>query len=248
MARSPRPRSSSPASMSSRRRTSTGRSRGRRAAPARRTARSKCGRYGRCSHAGPALDVPGRESDAEAAARGVREAARRLHGLCRRAEEGRGAGRQSRPAADLGGAHRAQGRGARWPVRRDERAACGLLPARGAGLGGGARLGEAPSQRAVWRGGSATGVDVAATAEAVARASYGKLVAFLAARTRDVAAAEDALAEAFASALEDWPRNGCPLKPEAWLLTVARRKVIDTARRRRTGELAASQLQLLAQG
>ena len=36
------------------------------------------------------------------------------------------------------------------------------------------------------------------TAEAVARRSYGKLVAFLAARTHDVAAAEDALSEAFA--------------------------------------------------
>ncbi|MGA7636361.1 MAG: hypothetical protein WCB00_05495, partial [Candidatus Acidiferrales bacterium] len=39
------------------------------------------------------------------------------------------------------------------------------------------------------------------TAEAVARRSYGKLVAFLAARTRDVTTAEDALSEAFASAL-----------------------------------------------
>ncbi|MBW8907139.1 MAG: RNA polymerase subunit sigma-70 [Betaproteobacteria bacterium] len=232
--------------MSSRRRTSTGRSRGRRAAPARRTARSKCGRYGRCSHAGPALDVPGRESDAEAAARGVREAARRLHGLCRRAEEGTGAGRQSRPAANLGGAHRGQGRGARRPVRRDERAACGLLPARGAGHGGGARLGEAPSQRAVWCGGSATGVDVAATAEAVARASYGKLVAFLAARTRDVAAAEDALAEAFAAALAEWPAKGIPRAPEAWLLTVARRKLIDAARRRQTGVEAEPTLVLIA--
>ena len=42
-----------------------------------------------------------------------------------------------------------------------------------------------------------------ATAEAVARRSYGKLVAFLAARTRDVAAAEDALAEAFAAAVRN---------------------------------------------
>ena len=45
------------------------------------------------------------------------------------------------------------------------------------------------------------------TADAVARRSYGKLVAFLAARTRDVAAAEDALSEAFASALDDWPKK-----------------------------------------
>src|SRR5881628_3763947 len=71
------------------------------------------------------------------------------------------------------------------------------------------------------------------TAEAVARRSYGKLVAFLAARTRDVAAAEDALSEGFAAALADWPANGCPANPEAWLLTVARRKFIDGARRRK---------------
>jgi len=69
------------------------------------------------------------------------------------------------------------------------------------------------------------------TAEAVARRSYGKLVAFLAVRTHDVSAAEDALSEAFASALADWPQNGCPSNPEAWLLTVARRKFIDITRR-----------------
>src|SRR6478672_13867182 len=82
----------------------------------------------------------------------------------------------------------------------------------------------------------------------VARRSYGKLVAFLAARTRDVAAAEDALSEAFAAALENWPVNGCPTNPEGWLLTVARRKTIDAARRRGTGEAATAQLQILAEG
>jgi predicted RNA polymerase sigma factor len=85
------------------------------------------------------------------------------------------------------------------------------------------------------------------TADAVARRSYGKLVAFLAARTRDVAAAEDALSEAFAAALADWPRNGCPANPEAWLLTVARRKGIDFARRRKTGEMASEELQRVAE-
>jgi predicted RNA polymerase sigma factor len=85
------------------------------------------------------------------------------------------------------------------------------------------------------------------TADAVARRSYGKLVAFLAARTRDVAAAEDALSEAFASALTNWPLTGCPTSPEGWLLTVARRKMIDVARRRRSGEIVAAQLQVLAE-
>ena len=69
----------------------------------------------------------------------------------------------------------------------------------------------------------------------MARHSYGKLVAFLAARTRDVAGAEDALADAFAAALVDWPASGIPERPEAWLLTVARRRLIDADRRRRTG-------------
>ncbi|MGA7413561.1 MAG: DUF6596 domain-containing protein [Bryobacteraceae bacterium] len=85
-------------------------------------------------------------------------------------------------------------------------------------------------------------------ADAVARRSYGKLVAFLAARTQDVAAAEDALSEAFASALADWPLKGCPANPEGWLLTVARRKSIDIARGRRRSENAAGQLQVMAEG
>jgi predicted RNA polymerase sigma factor len=86
------------------------------------------------------------------------------------------------------------------------------------------------------------------TAEAVARRSYGKLVAFLAARTKDVAAAEDALSEAFAAALADWPEKGCPANPEGWLLTVARRKVIDMYRGRRRDEIASEQLQIMADG
>jgi RNA polymerase sigma-70 factor (ECF subfamily) len=85
------------------------------------------------------------------------------------------------------------------------------------------------------------------TADAVARRSYGKLVAFLAAGTRDVASAEDALSEAFAAALADWPRNGCPDNPEGWLLTAARRKLIDFARRRRTTEFAGGELARLAE-
>src|SRR5712691_3818101 len=86
------------------------------------------------------------------------------------------------------------------------------------------------------------------TTDAVARRSYGKLVAFLAARTRDVAAAEDALSEAFAAALADWPVKGCPANPEGWLLTVARRKVIDMHRGRHRHELAAEQLRILTEG
>ncbi len=82
-------------------------------------------------------------------------------------------------------------------------------------------------------------------AEAVAHRSYGKLVAFLAARTHDPAAAEDAVSEAFATALADWPRQGCPANPEAWLLTVARRKLIDGFRREARRQTASDELQLV---
>src|SRR5262245_34062812 len=84
------------------------------------------------------------------------------------------------------------------------------------------------------------------TAEAVARRSYGKLVAFLAARTRDVASSEDALSEAFAAALGDWPISGVPKNPEAWLLTAARRRQVDAARRRKTRRDASDHLRLIA--
>lgn len=66
--------------------------------------------------------------------------------------------------------------------------------------------------------------------ENVVRGSRARLVAFLASRSGDLAGAEDALSEAFASALSVWPEQGCPVNPEAWLLTVARRKLIDRFR------------------
>ncbi len=84
------------------------------------------------------------------------------------------------------------------------------------------------------------------TADAVARRSYGKLVAYLAARTRNIDAAEDALADAFAAALADWPRNGSPANPEAWLLTVARRKFLDTVRGQRR-EVAGDEVERMAE-
>ena len=87
----------------------------------------------------------------------------------------------------------------------------------------------------------------ARTAEAVARRSYGNLVAILAARTRDVAAAEDALSEAFAAALVDWPRSGLPHRPEAWLIATARRKLIDVGRHEKVSAAASHHLKLLAE-
>lgn len=69
-------------------------------------------------------------------------------------------------------------------------------------------------------------------AERVARESYGKLVAYLAAASRDVAAAEDALADAFAAALGTWAKRGVPANPEGWLYAAAKRRLIDAARHR----------------
>jgi DNA-directed RNA polymerase specialized sigma24 family protein len=82
--------------------------------------------------------------------------------------------------------------------------------------------------------------------EAVARRSYGRLVARLAARTRDVVGTEDALSDAFVAALVDRPAKGIPRSPEAWLVAVARRKWIDAARRRRSAEDAWGHLRLVA--
>jgi RNA polymerase sigma-70 factor (ECF subfamily) len=88
--------------------------------------------------------------------------------------------------------------------------------------------------------------DAERAVEAVARDSYGRLVSFLAARSRDVAGAEDALGEAFVAALRAWPRDGVPAKPDAWLFTAARRRLVDRARRAAVRADAAAPLRLLA--
>jgi len=78
--------------------------------------------------------------------------------------------------------------------------------------------------------------DARGTVERVARSSYGRLLAYLSAATRDVAAAEDALGEALVAALASWPIDGIPRQPEAWLLTAARRRFIDRIRSQRVRE------------
>lgn len=67
----------------------------------------------------------------------------------------------------------------------------------------------------------------ARSAHVAARDSYGRLLALLAATTHDLAAAEDALADAFERALRTWPSRGVPHNPDAWLLTVARNRLRD---------------------
>lgn len=84
------------------------------------------------------------------------------------------------------------------------------------------------------------------TAENAARTSYGRLLAYLARAWRDVTAAEDALAEAFAQALDTWPTKGVPANPDAWLMVAARNRLRNGARARKTREEMASSLLLLA--
>jgi RNA polymerase sigma-70 factor (ECF subfamily) len=74
-----------------------------------------------------------------------------------------------------------------------------------------------------------TGSDdaVRAAAEIAARTAYGRLLALLAARSRDIALAEDCLSDAFERALRTWPTTGVPSNPDGWLLTVARNRLRD---------------------
>ena len=83
--------------------------------------------------------------------------------------------------------------------------------------------------------------------ESVVRDSYGRLVAYLAARSGDVAGAEDALGDAFVAALKRWPAEGVPEKPEAWLLHVARNRMIDAARHTQVREKSEEFLQQIAE-
>lgn len=82
-------------------------------------------------------------------------------------------------------------------------------------------------------------------ADRAARESYGRLVALLSSITRDVASAEDALAEAFAAALRQWPSQGVPRNPQGWLLAVARRRLVDASRRSGTHERFQEHLKLI---
>ena len=67
----------------------------------------------------------------------------------------------------------------------------------------------------------------------VFREEWGRSVAVLARATGDLDLAEDAVQDAFATALERWP-DGAPRNPGAWILTVARNRAIDRLRRERT--------------
>jgi RNA polymerase sigma factor (sigma-70 family) len=78
--------------------------------------------------------------------------------------------------------------------------------------------------------------DVRRTIEAVWRIEAARLIAGLARTVRDVGLAEDLAQDALVAALEQWPDSGVPDNPGAWLMTVARRRGVDTIRRRATLE------------
>ena len=89
--------------------------------------------------------------------------------------------------------------------------------------------------------------DTHRTIERVARESYGRLVAYLSAHTHDLASAEDALSNALVSALSHWPQDGVPQNPEAWLMTAARRSIIDVVRREKVALASEPTLKFLTE-
>lgn len=82
-------------------------------------------------------------------------------------------------------------------------------------------------------------------AEQTARVSYGRLLALLISRSRDIAASEDALSEAFVCALRTWPVDGVPGNPDAWLLTAARNNLKNLIRHQMVIDASAVDLALL---
>lgn len=66
------------------------------------------------------------------------------------------------------------------------------------------------------------------------RSEYGRTVAVLVRMLGDLGAAEDAVQEAFTAAVQTWPERGVPPNPQAWVITVARRRAIDRLRREDT--------------
>jgi len=88
----------------------------------------------------------------------------------------------------------------------------------------------------------ATQRDVHAAIDAVRRIESPRLIAGLTRITRDVAAAEDLAHDALVAALEQWPREGVPSNPGAWLMTAAKHRAIDLVRRRSLRERKHSEL------
>ena len=70
------------------------------------------------------------------------------------------------------------------------------------------------------------------TIEAIFRIESPRVIAGLARLVRDVGVAEELAQDALVAALEQWPAEGVPDKPGAWLMATAKHRAIDTLRRR----------------
>ncbi|MEZ5417127.1 MAG: sigma factor [Vicinamibacterales bacterium] len=79
-----------------------------------------------------------------------------------------------------------------------------------------------------------TASDPHATIEAIWRDEAPKIVGGLTRLVRDLGTAEDLAHDALVAALEQWPRDGVPDRPGAWLMTTAKRRAIDRIRRSAT--------------
>jgi RNA polymerase sigma-70 factor, ECF subfamily len=86
----------------------------------------------------------------------------------------------------------------------------------------------------------------AAEIDRIFRQEYGRVVSVLVRVFGDIDFAEDAVQEAFAAAVERWPRDGLPPSPAGWLITTARRKAIDRARRESARQDKHAQAALLS--
>jgi RNA polymerase sigma-70 factor (ECF subfamily) len=75
--------------------------------------------------------------------------------------------------------------------------------------------------------------DIHKTIEAVWKIESTRLIAGIARVTRDIGIAEELAQDALIAALEQWPEEGIPANPAAWLMTVAKRRAIDSLRRGR---------------
>jgi len=89
--------------------------------------------------------------------------------------------------------------------------------------------------------------DVQAAIEAVFHEEQGRILASLIRMCRDFDLAEDAMQDAFTTALTTWPRDGIPNNPGAWIATAARRKAIDRLRRQQALAQKTDQLRALAE-
>ncbi len=90
--------------------------------------------------------------------------------------------------------------------------------------------------------------EVEAAVAAAFHAEWGRIVATLVRLTGDWDLAEECAQDAFATALERWPRDGIPRRPGAWLTTVARHRAVDRARRASVGASKELEVALMDPG